>query len=99
MEPLQKPLDVRQPTPWWISLDQARRLRGRWLDRAGLAPRTTPSQTVGTWGNARLLAYQAPHQDQPVLLAVPAPIKAAYIWDLAPAVSVVQRCRAGGVQV
>lgn len=69
------------------------------MDRLGFGPETTPSRVVGTWGTARLLAYQAARSELPVVLLLPAPIKAAYIWDLAPDVSVVRRCLATGAQV
>lgn len=83
----------------WQYADQARRLQGRVLDQLGFAPRTTPSRVVDRWPALRLLAYQPPSAGPPVLLLVPAPIKAAYIWDLAPEISVVRRCLAGGMQV
>jgi polyhydroxyalkanoate synthase len=44
-------------------------------------------------------AYGDASHKGPVLLIVPAPIKRAYIWDLAPQVSVVQRCLQQGMRV
>jgi polyhydroxyalkanoate synthase subunit PhaC len=59
----------------------------------------TPSRTVSRWRTAVLLAYQPANAAQPTMLIVPAPIKAAYIWDLAPGSSAVARCAAAGMQV
>ncbi len=83
----------------WIWADILRRLQGSIMDGLGFAPRTQASRVAQVFRTARLLAYQAPDTEQPVVLAVPAPIKATYIWDLLPEVSVVKRLRAAGFQV
>jgi polyhydroxyalkanoate synthase subunit PhaC len=76
-------------------VDQVRRQAGRVLEAAGLGPVELPSRIVTERRGARLRAYQsaaAPTGGPPVLI-MSAPIKRAYIWDLLPEVSVVQRCR------
>lgn len=88
-------------TPWtpfaWI--DQLRRWQGQALDAVGLGPVTTASRTVWRKPGLTLKAYGPPNRDRPALLLVPAPIKRAYIWDLAPWASVVQQGLRGGLQV
>jgi poly[(R)-3-hydroxyalkanoate] polymerase subunit PhaC len=85
--------------------DLVRRERGRWLDAMGLGPIETPARTVRALRGAELRAYldpsrdSRPHSAAPVLLIVPAPIKRAYIWDLAPEVSVVRRGLEAGLRV
>lgn len=69
------------------------------LDRLGFGPRTTPSRTVRNTGAGELYAYQAPEDRRPAILIVPAPIKAAYIWDLSPERSVVRRLHEADMQV
>ncbi|PMS29416.1 alpha/beta hydrolase [Paraburkholderia rhynchosiae] len=81
-----------------------RRERGRWLDAFGFGPIETPSRVVRSWPGAELRAYGETGQvSQPssaaALLIVPAPIKQAYIWDLAPEVSVVRRALEAGLRV
>jgi polyhydroxyalkanoate synthase subunit PhaC len=93
---------VQNSIEWAIGslavLDQARRRRGAWLDYLGFGPIQTPSRVLRTWPSARLCSYDQ-ETIGPVLLIVPAPIKPAYIWDLAPDISVVGRCRAAGLRV
>jgi polyhydroxyalkanoate synthase subunit PhaC len=84
---------------FFAGADEARRQQGQVLERLGFGPQTTPSRTVQKRLAAHLLAYQAPDARQPAILMVPAPIKTAYIWDLAPGSSAVQRCLAAGLQV
>jgi polyhydroxyalkanoate synthase subunit PhaC len=84
---------------FWAYADQVRRRQGRLLDQWGFGPQTTSARVVRQWSVLDLLAYQEPNATQPVLLIVPAPIKAAYIWDLAREVSVVQHCLRAGLQV
>jgi polyhydroxyalkanoate synthase len=79
-------------------LDEARRHLGARLEWLGFGPVRTPCRTLWAEPNARLLAY-ATAATGPALLIVPAPIKRAYIWDLAPEVSVVRRCLAAGLRV
>lgn len=77
-------------------LDRLRRVQGRWLDIAGLAPRETPSRIVLEKPPVTLKTYAA--SDGPALLIIPAPIKRAYLWDLAPSISVVQQCLRHGIR-
>lgn len=67
-------------------------MAGVWLDSAGLGPITTPARLVHAGRGFDLLGYAAPSDSGRVVLIVPAPIKRAYIWDLAPGFSVVRRC-------
>lgn len=80
-------------------VDETRRQCGIFLERLGFGPHTTPSRTARVLRAARLLAYQPPSARRPAILMVPAPIKTAYIWDLAPDSSPVRRCVAAGFQV
>lgn len=80
------------------ALDAARRRSGAWLEWLGFGPVRMPGQLLWTKPNARLLAYSAAASGQDLLI-VPAPIKRAYIWDLAPEVSVVRRCVTAGLRV
>jgi polyhydroxyalkanoate synthase subunit PhaC len=80
------------------SADEVRREQGRILDALGFRPLSTPSRTVRTWRSAQLLAYQAPNPGHQAILLVPAPIKTAYIWDLSPGSSVIERCISAGLQ-
>src|SRR5690242_1163501 len=83
--------------------DLVRRTSGRLLDAMSLGPIETPARSVCTLPGVELRAYGAAGDFRsgsaaPVLI-VPAPIKRAYIWDLAPDASVVRRCLAAGLQV
>jgi polyhydroxyalkanoate synthase len=71
---------------------------GQRLDTLGLGPLETPSRTVLTAPCLTLKTYPTAANGRAILL-VPAPIKRAYLWDLAPWASVVRRCLAGGLQV
>lgn len=84
---------------FWFQYDQQRRVRGAWMEALGFGPVTTPARAVGQWSTARLLAYQSPATVRPAILLIPAPIKFAYVWDLDPDVSVIQRCLKAGLQV
>jgi polyhydroxyalkanoate synthase len=79
-------------------LDRVRRLHGRALDVAGLGPLEAPHEVVAEWLGVRLRTYGGPAAG-PAILIVPAPIKRAYIWDLAPGVSAVRRCLDAGFAV
>jgi polyhydroxyalkanoate synthase subunit PhaC len=83
--------------------DTVRRERGRSLDAFGFGPIETPSRVVCAWPGAELRAYGetglAPQSTDAALLIVPAPIKQAYIWDIAPEVSVVRRALEAGLRV
>lgn len=83
----------------YAQLDRIRSLQGRLLDGLGFGPIETPSRLLLNAPLVTLKAYREPHHPGPVVLIVPAPIKRAYIWDLLPNVSVVQRLLASGAQV
>lgn len=60
----------------------------------------TPSKVIFREPGVTLRRYGAGTcPGAPVLLLVPAPIKRAYIWDLAPRISVVERCLQNGFNV
>jgi polyhydroxyalkanoate synthase len=80
-------------------VDRWRRGLGELLDRLGYGPRQTPSRVAFAEPGVTLRSYGDDQTAAPVLLLVPAPIKAAYIWDLVPPLSVVQRCLRGGLRV
>ncbi len=93
--------DLPIPTVLRHALRQADRMRrgqGDFLDALGLGPAPTPSRIALRLPGVRLRAY-AGGAAAPVLLIVPAPIKRAYIWDLAPPVSVIGRCLGAGLGV
>ena len=73
-------------------LDEARRRQGRRLDALGFGPRERLSRVVLQQPGLTLKGYGEPTRTGPVILLVPAPIKRAYIWDLAPGASVVEQC-------
>lgn len=99
MEQPGKGTDADWLRAWWSYADAMRQRQGDYMDRLGLGPQTTPSRLAHTSSAATLLAYQEPRTDRAAVLIVPAPIKAAYIWDLAPDISVVNRCLTDGFQV
>jgi polyhydroxyalkanoate synthase len=74
------------------ALDAGRRSAGHLLEAAGFGPARTPARTIHRAGVLDVLAYGEPPPTRPAVLLVPAPIKRAYIWDLAPGLSVVRRC-------
>ena len=78
--------------------DALRQSQGRLLDAIGLGPLPTSSRIALRLPGLQLRAYGGDPAG-PVLLIVPAPIKRAYIWDLAPGISVVERCRRHGLTV
>ena len=78
--------------------DRTRRALGRRFEELGWGPRETPSRVVFSTPGVRLKEYRE-RGAGPVLLLVPAPIKRAYIWDLAPGASVVRRAQAAGCRV
>jgi polyhydroxyalkanoate synthase len=80
-------------------MDRSRQARGQMLDRAGYGPRQTPSTILHAEPGLNLRRFGPANADAPPVLLVPAPIKRAYIWDLAPAVSVVQRWLERGYRV
>jgi polyhydroxyalkanoate synthase len=82
--------------------DQWRRQQGITLDAFGLGPVRTPSEVILETSGLILHGYRGsgpPHVDRPPVLIVPAPIKRAWIWDVEPAVSVVQRLLGHGLRV
>jgi len=72
---------------------------GQMLERAGYGPRPTPSTLLHSEPGLNLRRYGPEFADGPPVLLVPAPIKRAYIWDLAPEVSVVRRWLERGYRV
>lgn len=82
-------------------MDRSRQARGQMLERAGHGPQETPSTVLLARPGFQLRRY-APadaYAGGPPVLLVPAPIKRAYIWDMAPDISVVQRWRERGYRV
>jgi polyhydroxyalkanoate synthase len=82
-----------------MAWDQARMQAVRLLDSLGAAPDPAPSRLVWVGPGLRLLGYALPGAAGPPVLLVPAPIKRAYIWDLAPEASVVRACLRQGLHV
>ena len=80
-------------------MDRSRQERGKMLERSGHGPRETPSTVILAETGLQLRRYEPAHAGGPAVLLVPAPIKRAYIWDLAPAISVVQRWHERGYRV
>lgn len=101
--------DARAARNMWnfyAMLDTYRRWRGVMLDAVGTGYQETPFRVAMEQPEMVLRAYDTntdvtttTAEQQPVLLIVPAPIKSALIWDLAPDISVVQRCRQWGIRV
>ncbi len=88
--------------PGWAiykQMDGIRRAQGRLFDLLGFGPAETPYRVVFQRAGVTLRAYGADDETLPVLLIVPATIKRAYIWDLAPWASVVRLCLHSGVRV
>lgn len=81
------------------NMDRSRQARGKLLERAGFGPKETPSTILLTLPGMQLRRYAPLAASGPAVLLVPAPIKRAYIWDMAPAISVVQRWRERGYRV
>lgn len=84
---------------WFDSLDQWRRQRGGALDVMGLGPKESEYRIVLSSSGFRLRHYGAANSDGSILLIVPAPIKRAYIWDMAPERSVIRRAQDQGFDV
>jgi polyhydroxyalkanoate synthase len=80
-------------------VDDLRRWQGRLLEWVGLGPIQTPSRVMFSERGVRLHTYEDSNRLGPVLVIVSAPIKRAYIWDLAPWASVVLRCIRSGIRV
>jgi polyhydroxyalkanoate synthase len=94
------PAGVITAASWHLyeGLDEARRAQGLWLDALGFGPAETPSRRVLRAPGLTLKAYCEPSRPGPALLLVPAPIKRAYIWDLAPGASAVEQCLRHGAR-
>lgn len=76
-----------------------RRGFGIWLDSANPAVRESDHHIVLSEEGFALKGYARKKDSGPALLLVPAPLKAAYIWDIIPRASVVRRCLAAGFGV
>lgn len=79
-------------------LDALRLAAGAHMDRLGLGPQPAPSRVLHEEPGLNLLRYDGGGEG-PALLIVPAPIKAHWIWDLAPQCSVVRAALARGCAV
>lgn len=80
-------------------IDHLRRRQGALLASSGFGPVETPYQVVHATVGVRLRRYGDAACNAPAILIIPAPIKQAYIWDLAPEISVVRRCIEHGMHV
>lgn len=91
---------VSVPLSWLLyeRMDRVRLGQGRWLDALGWGPLETPSRVVLRRPGLTLKGYNQDAGEGPVFLIVPAPIKRAYIWDLAPDISVVRACLGRGLR-
>lgn len=78
--------------------DNLRRFQGEILGAFGFAPRECPYRVIASGKCWRLRAYTGPGTG-PALLAVAAPIKRPYIWDLTPSASAVRFCLERGFRV
>lgn len=86
--------------PLYEGLDQTRRWQ-RWaLDMVGAVPTQAPGTIIFHEPGVTLKGYGTENcPGEPALLLVPAPIKRAYIWDLAAGASVVSQCLQHGFNV
>jgi polyhydroxyalkanoate synthase len=80
-------------------VDRSRKSLGKLLDAAGVGRSETPHEILLSEAGVTLRHYAGAARDGPVLLIVPAPFKGPYLWDLAPEISVVQRCLRSGLRV
>lgn len=76
--------------------DRSRRALGQMFDQVGWGPIETPSRILFSEPGVTLKSYGGAG---PALLLIPAPIKRAYIWDLAPWCSVVGQALQGHCRV
>jgi polyhydroxyalkanoate synthase len=93
-------LNWPQPGQGWAAfgqIDQFRLWQGRLLEGLGWGPNESPSRIVFTKPALTLRAYEEAGIPGVIVLMVPAPIKRAYLWDLAPGASVVQQLLRGGL--
>jgi polyhydroxyalkanoate synthase len=80
--------------------DAARRQIGNILAASGFGAEETPNRVLLDLPGCRLRAYSHDKGNTgPVLLIIAAPFKRAYIWDLAPEVSVIRHCLREGIRV
>ena len=79
--------------------DRQRRACWRTLGAAGIGGPVTPFRRIYSAPGFILREYESKSTTGPVLLAVPAPIKNADVWDLAPWASAVRRCQQQDIRV
>lgn len=96
--PFAAPLAGRDMGGLFERLDAMRLAAGAHMDRLGLGPQPAPSRVLHEEPGFSLLRYDGGGEG-PTLLIVPAPIKAHWIWDLAPQCSVVRAALARGCAV
>ncbi len=80
-------------------MDLTRRMGGEVMDILGFGPVETPSRVILSEPALTLKTYGEAESPGPSILLIPAPIKRAYLWDIAPEVSVVRRCLRHGARV
>ncbi len=85
------PLSKQVSSSLFSSVDELRKAQGQGLKALGFGPSEHRHRIVASGALWRLRRYAGPDAG-PVLLVVAAPIKRAYIWDLAPSVSAVRYC-------
>lgn len=83
--------------PEFLALDVARQVQAGILGASGFGPRERSYGISATASRWRLRDYGGGARGS--LLVVGGPIKHAYIWDLAPAVSALGYCLDGGTRV
>lgn len=90
-------------THWCFeTMDAVRCAQGAAMERLGLGPQQTPFEEVLSLPGLNLRRYRENDgavDDGRVALIIPAPIKRAYIWDLAPTYSAVRRMLDDGMRV
>ncbi len=95
----QRPARIEMPQAALLNADWYRRWWGQVCDTLGYGPRQTAHDILKTGTPARLYRYADSRAHGPAAVLVPAPIKSSGIWDLDPAISVVQRHLEQGVRV
>jgi len=98
-KPKGSPLSDLERAGWsvYAQLDVSRRLQARMLEALGCDVGPTPSRNI--LNRSAVSLERLGKVGHPCVLLVPAPIKRAYIWDLAPGASVAERCLAAGLGV
>lgn len=86
------------PMLYWLfqRIDEQRRWQAQLLDLLGGGPREQPGRALLQVAAMHVKAYGA--SAGPAILLVPAPIKRACIWDLAPGASVVEQLLGGSIR-